>query len=42
MNIYMIIKFIFNERMNYVSINKNEEWELNDDKIELIEINNWI
>jgi len=25
MNIYMTIKFIFNERMNCVSINENEE-----------------
>ena len=42
MNIYIIIKFIFDERMNYVSINENEKWEKDDDKIELIEINNWI
>ena len=42
MNIYMIIKFIFDERMNCVSINESEEWEEDDDEIELIEMNNWI
>ena len=42
MNIYITIKFIFDERMNYVSINESEEWEKDDDEIELIEMNDWI
>ena len=41
-NIYMNIKFIFDERINCVSINENEEWELDNNEIELIEINDWI
>ena len=42
MNIYMIIKFIFDKRMNYISINENEKWKEDDDEIELIEMNDWI
>ena len=42
MNIYMTIKFIFDERMNCVSINENKEWKKDDDEIELIEMNDWI
>ena len=38
----MTIKFIFDERMNCVSINENEEWEKDNDEIELIEMNDWI
>ena len=41
MNIYMIIKFIFDERMNCVSINESEKWGEDDDEIFVYRLGLW-